>query len=403
MSKSNGYSPSRKVWKLKLLSTLILSTLAGTAYAGGCTSISTGNYICSGAAVAGTDVHQRLSTGVSSLTVNTDPGFGIITTTDSAFSLGGIGGLSFTDNNDSIITGATFGITAGGSGVISITTTGTVTGLTNDGMDVQGLGTDVIIQANNVFGQEDGIYATNSAANLAESLSITTTGMVSGTNGDGIYVENYGTVIGARINIQTNNVFGGYRGIEAYNNALGDLFITSSGSVNGALDSGIYAVNSVNSSDLTIQALNVSGGVYGIDAENHGDGALSITTTGLVAGLNGSGINAYNEGTDLIIHVADVSGSDGIIANQAGTGALSITATGSVMGSSNGAYGILASNSANATDLTVQANNVTGGAYGIYAQQSGNGVASITATGLVMSTIQSGLYAQNDSSAGMVI
>ncbi|PVZ82825.1 hypothetical protein C9426_28295, partial [Serratia sp. S1B] len=239
---------SRKSYRRKLLlSTLILSAISGTAYAGSCLEGPAGTFTCSGIAAPGSDSLQDL-TG-SPLTVTTVAGFGIETSADNAFTLTGTGGLSFTDNYQS-------------------------------------------------------------------------------------------------------NIVGTEKGIEGY---------------------------------------------------NFGSGTLSITTTGLVVGLNGNGINAYNEGTDLIIHVADVSGGDGIIANQAGTGALSITATGSVMGSSNGAYGILASNSANATDLTVQANNVTGGTYGIYAQQSGNGVASITATGLVMSTIQSGLYAQNDSSAGMVI
>lgn len=108
------------------LATVAFSYAGRTAYAGACAG-GGGIYSCSGA--AGADTTQTLNPG-SALTVTTDPGFGITTAAGNALSLTGVGGLSFTDNNNAAITGAASGLYAANntSGAVSITSTGTVTG-----------------------------------------------------------------------------------------------------------------------------------------------------------------------------------------------------------------------------------------------------------------------------------
>ena len=97
--------------------------------------------------------------------------------------------------------------------------------------------------------------------------------------------------------------------------------------------------------------MDASGAADGITARNYGIGALSITTTGTVTGTNDFGIFARNNlgGTDLTIEAADVSGGlDGILTRQYGTGALSITATGTMTGTSG--TGINATNDRHGSD-----------------------------------------------------
>ena len=191
------------------------------------------------------------------------------------------------------------------------------------------------------MGATNGIFAYNNGSGI---LSITTTGAVTGTNADGIYASNIGT----DLTIQAADVSGSYRGIDARNLGSGALSITATGAVTvnttGTNTTGIYAYNGINGTDLTIHAADVSGGADGISAANFGSGALSITTTGLVTGsgtapYNG-GIVAFNatSGSDLTIQAAAVSGGSYGIYAQNGGGALSITTTGLVKSTGTATY-----------------------------------------------------------------
>lgn len=173
----------------------------------------------------------------------------------------------------------------------------------------------------------------------------------------------------------------------------GALSVTTTGSVTGTTDTGIYAENSFLGSDLIIDATEVLGDQYGIQASNVGTGAASIATTGLVMGTAMEGIHAQSGSrtTDLTIQAVDVFGGNfGINAGHYGSGALSVTSTGTVTG--NVINGIDASN-ANGSDLTIQANNVLGSNDGIYAVNFGTGLSSITTTGSITGTNEYGIYA----------
>lgn len=392
---------------LGLRSRLVLGTaLATSAFVGGyrgylrrafadCAGAG-GTYTCSGVTTQTQTLPVSPPPGV--LTVTTDPGFSIDTTGTggNAFTLTGNGGLAFTDYNLSTITGYLNGISAdnSGSGALSITVTGTVTGTNltapyTDGIGIiaRNFGTDLTINAVDVSGVGDGITARNYGSG---ALSINATGAVTSAGYTGIYALNEA---GTGLTVKAVDVSGEV-GITARNYGTDALSITTTGTVTGTDTTGIYARNS--GTDLTINAADVTGAVVGITARQYGSGALSITTTGTVTGTAGVGIFATDEaGTDLNINAAAVTGADyGIYAVQHGTGALSITATGTVTGTN--IAGIYAKNYG--TDLTINAADVNGSA-GIVARQSASGALSITATGTVTGNGGAGIVANNESEA----
>jgi outer membrane autotransporter protein len=340
----------------------------------------------------------------SPLVVTTALGFGVNTTsptiaTGVGIDLSSTGGISFTDTNQATITGFYRGIRArnidaaglGGDGgtALTITTTGHVTGKDIPpggnyyyGEDGDGIwaenqyGGDLTISVASVTGDRKGIDA-NGIGNTG-ALTITATGVVTGTNDSGIDAYNQGT----NLTISANSVLGG---IEAESKGTGALSITATGDVTDA----IFAQNKYGTS-LTINAAEVSGLVY---AKNDGTGALSITASGDVTAQFNDAINAFNQGTDLTISATSVSGgAGGIKAQNNGSGVLSITATGAV---TDGTYydGILANNSSTGTDLTIAVASVSGGYYGINAVNNGSGELEITATGAVTGTNYDGIYA----------
>ena len=238
-------SKKRLVTGLKrlALSVTFVSVMMATygtrrTYGGSCSG-SGGTYTCTGAADNTTDVTQAL-TNAGTLTVTTAADFGINTTTGNALTIilssTGTGDLTFTDNNNSAITGAV-----------------------------------------------DGIYIRNNVT-ATGSTTITTTGTVTGETGDGIYVRNTQTTASADLTIDVATVTGAVDGIDAKNTGTGTTKITTTGTVTGGTGDGIYANNSNSSSsaDLSITAATVTGGKRGIYAFNNGTGTTTITTTGTV-------------------------------------------------------------------------------------------------------------------------
>ncbi|WP_184871678.1 hypothetical protein [Mesorhizobium sangaii] len=293
-----------------------------------------------------------------------------------------------------------------GSGALLITATDAVTGTINNGIYANNSGgTDLTIEAVNVSGGTSGIHAEHYGTG---ALSITATGTVTGTAGDGIYARTFSDVISSTdLTIETTNVSGGTYGISAEHHGTGALSITATGTVTGgtgALTGGIYARNY--GSDLTIVTSGGVSGGLGIGADQEGTGVLSITATGTVTGTYASGIFALTgvNSTGLTINVADVSGVIGMFAEHHGSGALTITASGPVTGGID-AGGIFALAYDNATGLSIEAADVSGGAYGILAIHRGSGGAlEITATGAVTGTDGGGIYAKTfNNASGLTI
>ncbi len=328
------------------VATALLTGYGGRqSYAGSCAEGAAGVFSCTGAAVGGGELSQTLTNGAGpELQVSTVAGFGI-NGWPFAFNLesDGNSGLTFTDNNTS-------NISTDGDGPL-------------------------------------GIFALNKNTNADSSLSITTTGVITVAAGTGIYAHNRESTNyqGLDLTIHTATVNASEIGINAKNDGLGALSITSTGTVTGTNITGINAINSYYSTgNLSIQstAVNASNG-SGIYAKNYGSGEVSIVATDAIT-VGGRGIFAYNYGTNMLIETeAVVAGGSGIYAYN-NSGYLTITSHGALTTASNSStdYGIVAVN--NGTSLTISTTSVTAGYLdGIYAANSGTGALSITSSGAV--------------------
>jgi len=399
------------------LTTMALCGYGGrTAYAA--CSGSGGTYLCSGALTT-----PQALTGAP-LNVSTDPPFSINTSGD-AFTLTGTGGVTFTDNYGSAVTGSGYGIVATNatSGDITITSTGPVTGGSySSGIVAVNSGGGVTIEAADVSAGRYGIGGLNQSSSGA--LTITSTGTVTGLSGIGVFGGGYGSAVTITTEGNVSGVWGVYGG----NLGSGATLITSNGSVTGTGGRGIGASNGDRGptdvygnlvapgdkygTDLTVVATGtVIGQEHGIFADNYGAGALSITAAGDVSGYGiGSnttrgtrygGIYARNSGTSLTIEAATVSGDQwGVIASNEGTGGLSVTVSGDVTGGA--ADGIQAYNSANDTTgsmvITQAAGTTTTGAeHGIEADNAG-GSLTIEALGRTVGGLD-GIHAVNRATA----
>jgi hypothetical protein len=264
--------------------------------------------------------------------------------------------------------------TGSGPGPLTVSAPAVVTETNGDGINAtnNSPGTDLTITATDVSASQEGIDATN---NGTGALSVTSTGSVTATN-LGIRAINFGT----DLTLAAASVSGS-TGINARNDGTGSLSVTASGTVTGTSFRGVVARNQGSGLDLDINVVDVTGAADGIYAQNLGRGALSVTSTGTVAGTSNYGIFARNSGTDLTISVDEVSGGSkiGIRALNYGTGAVSVTSTGAVSSLSNA--GISVHNSSDGTDLEIVASSVTGGGDGILGNNDGTGGLSITATG----------------------
>jgi hypothetical protein len=299
------------------LATIAFGYAGRGAYAGVCSG-SVGVYSCTGAANSVTDVTQTINIGTP-FTVTT-AGFGIDTSVNGGNGLyfKATGAMSFTDNNSSAITGAAIGLFGrnNGSGGLAITTTGAVTG--NAG---------------------HGLQAIAQGGGGTASLTVTTTGGTVtgiGTLSDGIRAYNNPSSAGG-VSITTGAVSGGRRGIFAVNSGAGALSVTSTGTVVGTANDGIYAKNALSSTTLTVSSSLVSGGTDGIDIRNPGSGASSVTVSGVVTGGSGDGIHTETGAGTTTITLnsgADVSASSGsAITNDSGNAAVVANAGSTVTGS----------------------------------------------------------------------
>ncbi len=251
-------------------------------------------------------------------------------------------------------------------------------------------GGSLSITADNATGTYVGIYADADVGTT--TTSIVTRGTVTADTNDGIFAVHKG--IGGLTIESTNDmgtavVTGQTVGINAYNDNGGNLSVTAD-NVTGADYDGIYAKNDVtyygNTSELSIKTYgNVTGGSYGINATNNGDGGLTITSTGTVYGYGG-GISATNKGIGNLKvaatnsdGTATVSGyQNGIRAKNTGGGYVRIEADTVSGGAEDGIYG---SNDSDGSSLTIIAHGVvTGDDTGIFARNSGTEGLTIKAT-----------------------
>ena len=392
-----------------------------------CVSTGAPNYLCSGANNSSQNLY-----GVHNANVTTTSDFSVNTNSGRALTITGDGALSFIDTSNGTLqtTAASYaihiiaygnnGVTPGsvlidtnsdisgyggifsinfGVGSLSITTSGDVTGANGRGINTRNYGTDLSITTaagTTVSGRSYGIYSSNVGSG---ALSITADGNVIATNGTGIVGRQYGS--GLLSIVTSGDVTGTVsNGIFTSNSGAGSsTSITIGGNVSGA-NLGISSVNNANATDLLIEtaAGTTVSGTGGIRASNQGHGTLSITANGNVTATSGRAIEANNLGTDLIIETGSGSvissgGYSGIFANNNGSGKFSVTIGGDV--SSNGVA--LRAVNYTGTDLTIDTldnSTVSGINSGIYARNGGSGNLAITIDGDVSAVVH-GITARN--------
>ena len=334
-----------------------------------------------------------------------------VTAADGAgiYARNGIGGTNLTISTDAV-SGESDGIFAenAGSGLLSITSSGAVTGLNGDGIDARDGGTvgqGIAIWTQSVHGDEYGISATG----ISGDISVTADETVRGERASGIRAELqdlYGT---GDITVSAADVHGGNFGIIARSRADGSVSVSASGPIVGLFSAGVRADGgSANSTDVTVDVGDVSGGQRGINAANLGTGHLTVITDGLVTSGAREGIRAQirnaGSGGNLTVSAADVTGgSDGILALNRGTGALTITATGTVTGGMYSGIAATIDNPDSTGDLSISAVDVTGNETGIVAENRGSGDLIVFTKGSVEGGTEDGMYLRNANGGALSV
>jgi hypothetical protein len=381
------------------LATVAFSYAGRTAYAGACAG-GGGIYSCSGA--AGADTTQTLNPG-SALTVTTDPGFGITTAAGNALSLTGVGGLSFTDNNNAAITGAASGLYAANntSGAVSITSTGTVTG-SNFNYALQARNThagpgNLTVNANNIDG---GIRTSNSGSG---DTTVTVSGAVTSGERYGIRADS----IGGNVTVTAGAVTSTVSNAVAVYSTNGHASANRSGPVSATYSSPYADYNGVsvtsrygNAEVTTSGTVTVSNGIgvsvvsdYGLSASATVNGAVIGASTGVVARTNGAGASTTIETTDSIN-----GSSSGVQAASLGAGStLSVTASGAVTGGSlHGIFTAITDASSSGT-VTLNSGASVSASSGTAIYHFGAGALSVTVSSGASVTGGIQLNAGNDS------
>ncbi|OCC03728.1 hypothetical protein BA190_17310 [Labrys sp. WJW] len=326
--------------------------------------------------------------------MTTQPGFGINAGGTAITIIGsGTGDVSFTDANQSAITGASNGIviSGGNTGTINVTSDGVITSGANDGIiaTMGGTSTGLTIDVNEVNAADNGINlnGNNGTGDISVTANTINADTDHGGIGTGIVFDNGPNTHNFTVNVGTITGGGG-GGISGFSSGDGNTDIT----VGSITTTGGHGVN------LTVDA-------------SPGAGYTKVNVGDITANVgNGILVNTTNANTtDLTITANNVTaGANGIQALNGGTGKSAITTHGDVV--ANGTYGIYNVNTAAATgDLTVNTDAGTtthGTSFGIYAENNGTGNLVVTSNGSATTNEfftagnESGILAVNNNTTG---
>ena len=236
----------------------------------------------------------------------------------------------------------------------------------------------------------------------------------SGDRGIDVYNDATGDV-----SVTSNGSITGTDAIYIANDGTGSTMVTTSGTVTGTTNHAIYVGNNVDTTDIIVSqtAGTISGARDGIHTSQYGTGATVISVSGDVNGVGDNGIWAANQATATDITITQEAGSTitgythGIRADNRGTGATSITTAGIInQTQTTGAlvydtYGVYAYNYASSTDITLTqtAGAISGNYFGMYANNQGTGSTTIVSAGNVTAAVSGGLYAFNASTAKDIV
>jgi hypothetical protein len=293
-----------------------------------------------------------------------------------------------------------------GTGTVSVTANGTVTGTFAEGIKATGNDAVTISVADTVTGATNGLTLVGGTGG-AGNISVTGTGGFQGGTGDGANIKNNGsgtvtvdisgasgstagegivvrdTATGGNISVTTGAVTalaGGKDGIDVQSlSTAGNVTIVANGDVqagNAGIVGAIFPAGGTGNVDIT--ANGAIDARFGVDAENFGTGNTSVTTVGPVNATSGNGIFALTTGGNVTVTAGDVTstGNTAVIGRQ--------------------------TNAAGAGSIDLTAGNVSG-TTGIEATNSGTGTTSVTANGTVTGTLAEGIKATGNDAVSVSV
>ncbi|WP_370581256.1 autotransporter outer membrane beta-barrel domain-containing protein [Snodgrassella alvi] len=241
--------------------------------------------------------------------------------------------------------------------------------IVSNGANTTDINISQLKESSEIRGGAAGISTVNSGTG---STTINTAGKViadgPGINGTGISAYNGETANAINITQTTGSIEGKETGIVATNLGKGDTKITTGGNVTGTSGAGIQATNIdwADSGEKRGIAVNqtggsITGGTDGISAINMTGGAVSIETSGKVAGGTGAGISTNGlpaSNSSIILNKgADVSAASGIAIEDGDSNSLvTINSGAKVTGNINLGHGsdiLTINNGADITGLTM--------------------------------------------------
>ncbi|MDV3456156.1 autotransporter domain-containing protein [Sphingomonas sp. HF-S4] len=284
----------------------------------------------------------------------------------------------------------------GGTGATTLVTTGDILGFGTDGISVDNdvNATDILIDVHNVTGAQRGIRAQNLGSG---STVVRSNGAIHSVS-SGVFVETGNATTTALIDVA--DVISDTTAVNLIHSGSGVARVNATGNVVGTLGSGIAVDVFAGSTDIRVDAVNVTGGNFGIRTLNEGTGETFIAVTGLVKGGGsdpyGYGILAQNrdgQTTDLIVRAAEVQATlQGILAESDGLGTMTVLAD-KVTSQDEAAVRVLAEGAVSAVNVAI--GEATGGTTGIEVVNLASGSASIDASGTVTGLSEYGIYVEN--------
>ena len=302
----------------------------------------------------------------------------------------GTGTLSVTANGT--VTGtAAEGIKATGNNAVTVTVANTVTGATNGLTLIGGTGGAGNISVTGAGGFFGG---TGDGANILNNGSGTVTFNISGasgsTAGNGIIVRD--TAAGGDISVTTGAVTAlalGKNAIDVQSQSLtANVTEVANGDIqagNAGMVAAIFPAAATGNIDVTANGAITAR--FGVDAENFGTGNTAVTTVGPVNVTTGNGIYASTKGGNVTVNAGDVTstGNIAIIAQQTNAvGAGNIDVTG---GNVSGTAGIVAINSGTGT-VGVTTNGTVTGTAGDGITATGNNAVTVNAADTVTGSVR---------------
>ncbi|MFK4823141.1 autotransporter outer membrane beta-barrel domain-containing protein [Ochrobactrum quorumnocens] len=261
-----------------------------------------------------------------------------------------------------------------------------------------------------ITGASTGVFVD---ADIPGSVDLEISGDVSGNGDAAIWAINRTTATDVSVTQKAGSTITGYtHGIRVDNYGTGSSNVTTSGTIvqtqtgAGNFDTyGVYAYNASSATDITLiqTAGSISANWFGMYGNNRGTGSTKIVSLGDVTAVERAGLYAYNTSTAKNIVIEKTAGmakggTYGIFADNDGTGSTTVAVAGTVTAS--GTYGVFSRNGSRATDLTVNqtGGTITGPSYGIYALNRGTGATTVTVAGNVTGTNGYGIAAYGEAS-----